>query len=72
MLRLRFIAQQVLQPKYAANKAQKGINARATSIGMIDLGRANVDFSNHPDLLDASAFQRYFGCIGISPPIKVI
>ena len=48
-----FISREVPQPQYEANRAKTGINAKATSSGAIDFGRANADFSTHPDLSDA-------------------
>ena len=53
---LFFISQEVPKPQYEANQAKKGIDAKATISDAIDFGRANVDFSNHPDLSDALAF----------------
>ena len=41
----------------------KGIDAKAIISDAIDYGRANVYFSDHPDLSDALAFQPYFGCM---------
>ena len=42
-------------------KQIKGIDAKATISDAIDYGRANVYFSDHPDLSDALAFQPNFG-----------
>ena len=46
-------------------KQIRGIDAKASISGAIDYGRANVYFSDHPDLSDALAFQPDFGCMNV-------
>ena len=64
---LSFISREIPEPQYEANQAKKGIRAKATISDAIDFGRANVDFSNHPDLSDALSFQQCFGCMIVIP-----
>ena len=64
---LSFISREIPEPQYEADQAKKGIHANATISDAIDFGRANVDFSNHPDLSDTLSSQQCFGCTIVIP-----
>jgi len=66
IITLSFISKILLQPQYDAKLAITGVNAEATNSDITDFCRANVDFPNHTDLIDASSFQPYFGFMLLS------